>query len=616
MDYTSFNNNGSATPALTARWWTLHGDELASAVFSVASNLEKQDSVRLAQNVRGMRLYGNLDVLAPGALSAVSLASPRSTVTDSSLKLNVVANMTDTLGSKLAKNKPRPTFMTSAGSWDLQGKAKKLQTFIDGTFYTTELYRQGPIIFRDALVFGTGCLKIFAEEGKLRTERVLPSELMIDHAESIYGKPRQLHQKKYVSKDILKEAFPKSKAKIEAAVCRTLDGELNQADMVLVIESWHLPSGPEAKDGKHAISLQGSILMEETWDKDAFPFVFMKWSDRLIGFWGQSLAEQLQGLQLEINKTLKKIQMCLHLCAVPRVWIDSASKVVKEHISNGIGNLVTYSGTKPIQEVAQAVSPELFQHLENLYRKAFEIAGVSQLSAQAQKPAGLNSGAALREFNDIESDRFQLTGQQYEDFFLDCAKHFIRLAKEETEKGNTVKVRSPSKQFVSEIDWKSIDVSEDDFQLKMFPTSMLPQTPAGRLQTITEMVQAGLIPQSAAADLLAFPDLDKYTAMAQAASDNIEFTLEKLLYDGEFTPPDPYQDLNLGVTRSQQLYLYAQTHGAPEERLELLRRWHDQALNMVTPPAPPAPDPSQDPAQSPQAVPEARPTSALLPQSA
>jgi hypothetical protein len=44
------------------------------------------------------------------------------------------------------------------------------------------------------------------------------------------------------------------------------------------------------------------------------------------------------------------------------------------------------------------------------------------LSAAAQKPAGLDSGKALREYNDIESDRFMTIGQAYERYYLQLAK--------------------------------------------------------------------------------------------------------------------------------------------------------------------------------------------------
>ena len=67
--------------------------------------------------------------------------------------------------------------------------------------------------------------------------------------------------------------------------------------MVKVIESWHLSSGPKAKDGKHTICTNATLFKED-YDKEYFPFVFFRWNVRPVGFFGQGLAEQLQGLQL------------------------------------------------------------------------------------------------------------------------------------------------------------------------------------------------------------------------------------------------------------------------------------------------------------------------------
>ena len=52
--------------------------------------------------------------------------------------------------------------------------------------------------FQDACIFGSGCIKIYIEEGEIKAERVIIDEIKIDDIESYYGKPRQIHQVKYV----------------------------------------------------------------------------------------------------------------------------------------------------------------------------------------------------------------------------------------------------------------------------------------------------------------------------------------------------------------------------------------------------------------------------------
>jgi len=98
-----------------------------------------------------------------------------------------------------------------------------------------------------------------------------------------------------------------------------------------------------------------------------------------------------------------------------------------EFVEDVLGALPEY--TAQIQAAA-TVQPELFNQLNMLYQKAYEITGVSQLAAASRNPLGANaSGAALREMTDIQSDRFALTSFQYQQFHLDLAQLFIDEAK-------------------------------------------------------------------------------------------------------------------------------------------------------------------------------------------
>jgi len=63
-------------------------------------------------------------------------------------------------------------------------------------------------------------------------------------------------------------------------------------------------------------------------------------------------------------------------------------------------------GTKPSYEVAPCVPQEMYAQLQRLIEYAYQQSGVSSLAAQGQKPAGLNSGEAIRNYDDIQSDRF------------------------------------------------------------------------------------------------------------------------------------------------------------------------------------------------------------------
>jgi hypothetical protein len=64
--------------------------------------------------------------------------------------------------------------------------------------------------------------------------------------------------------------------------------------------------------------------------------------------------------------------------------------------------------------------------------------------------------------------------------------------------------------------------------------------------------------------------------MNNAAIEDIEATIEELL-DGNYQPPEPYQNLGMGLRRIQMAYLKARRDGAPENILEDMRRWIESA---------------------------------------
>ena len=440
--------------------------------------------------------------------------------------------------------------------------------------------------FQDSCIFGTGCLKIFIENGEIKTERVMIDEIKVDDVESFYGKPRQIHQVKYVQKSVLKETFPGYDIKIEEA--SSSDSNTFQdfqsstyKDMVRVIESWHLKSGPNAKDGKHTICVSSGTLFEEEYDKDYFPFVFFRWGDRPVGFFGQGLAEQLQGIQLEINKILRTIQVSMHLVSVPKLLVEASSKIVSSHLNNRIGGIIKYAGTPPAYAPLGGIPGELFSHLDRLYQRAYEISGISEPSAQALKPAGLDSGKALREFNDLETERFMSVAKRYEKTFMDAAEIMIDMAKDLYLAEGDFKVKVKDGKFVESISWKDVDMDKDKYLMQVFPTSALSNTPAARLADVQDLLAAGFIDKEDALNLLDFPDLESTMNLLNADSKNLERIIEKMMDDGEYFPPEPYQNLENCLRKTQQAYLLYKVQGAPDDRLELLRQYMEDCQNLL-----------------------------------
>lgn len=594
-------------------WYAKDGQQLAESLSSYVKMLRKEQSFRQDDNYRNMRLYGNMEAYALrnyGFYRAETSASIQNRVT-----LNIVQSMIDTAVSKLSKNKPRPSFLTSGGDWSLQRKAEKLSQFIDGQFYATDFYAKRAIALQDSGIFGTGALKVFRQGKDIKLERTFIDELTVDEQEALYGEVRQISQTKMIHKDVLTKMFPEHAVKIEMEANQDVSSWASNSgprmrEMVEVVEAWKLPSVIGADDGRHAIVLNNVTLLEEPYTRMYFPFLFWKWSLRPVGFWGQGIAEQLTGIQLEINKILRTIQVSMHLVSVPKIFVEASSKVVSAHLNNKIGGIIKYVGTPPVEGKLGTIPPDLFHHLDRLYSRAYEVVGISQLSAMASKPQGLNSGKALREYNDIESERFMSVAQRDEATVIQASKMFIDLAKEIHEEFGDYSVKTKGSRSLEVINWSDVNMEEDQYIMQVFPVSALSKSPAGRLQDVQELMAAGLIGKEDGMKLLDFPDLQQFYNFNNAGLEDIERTIEQFIDKGEYATPEPYQNLQLGIQKMQQAYLMYKGSNAPEERLELFRRWIEDAQTLLQRSAQQALEQQQQAASQAAALSQAAPTPA------
>jgi len=580
-------------------WWQGKKDPHAAIDKYVTVLRDDQSSFYDDLNIY-MGLYGGRPLHNSGDSFKYRNNRPR-------LTFNIVHSLCQAATAKIAKHRPGISFLTSGGDWSQRNKAKNLDKFIQGQIYSTKAYQVTQKAFLDACIVGTGVVKVLMEHGRTKLERIPMVELTVDGAEATHGDPRQIFQTKMVSRHVLAAKFPKQKNQILEAVEGIDDSsgeETKYSDLIKCHEAWHLPSGPESNDGRHVISIANATLLDEEYDKDYFPFIFVRWTDSPISFWGDGLAKEVKGIQVEVNKLLAQIQEQMHL-ATPKVFIEETSKVVNAHLNNRVFGAIRYRGTPPQFFIPRSVSGEMFQHLDRLVNQAYEMTGISQLSAQSKKPVGLESGRALREFSDIESERFMVVGQAYENVFIDVSRQLIALVKDATEDGEKyLSISFTPNSGVEKIEWADVDMKEDEYIMRIQPIGSLPQTPAAKLASITEMHMNGMFTKEEAHQLLDFPDLDRANRLKNAHVELIDQMIDSMIDKNKYTPPEPYSLSDAAIERVQQSYNLGKLEGVPEKRLELLRRWIAQAVSLLEKaqtPQPPA-GPPMPPGMPPEAM--------------
>lgn len=598
------------------KWWTADSKaERANQLISTVGFLKEQQQYRYRQAAIYGRLYGNMPLYNFAGLNKSQL---NNNLPIDRPTMNIIQSCVDTLVSRITQSRPRPVFLTDNGNYKERNLAKQLNSFVMGEFYQCKAYALGELVLRDASVLGTGCVKVYEDYKKrVAMERVLLTELLVDHNDALYGCPRAMYEVKLVDRAVVLDQFPEFRAKIEKAEQAFPDSggesERTTSDQIMLAEGWRLPSGEDTGDGMHIIACSAGSLFEEEWDKETFPFAFLHYSPRILGFWGQALAEQLMGTQVEINKILATISTSINLVGVPRVFVEDGSKVVKAHLNNQIGAIVTYQGTKPSYEVAPCVPVELYTQLERLIQFGYSQSGVSALSATSQKPAGLNSGEAIRNYDDLQTDRFAALVKRYENFYVDLAYLSIDKAKDIAERDGKYGTVYPDKNGIKEIDLPEAKRLENPFVIQCFNASSLPRDLAGRLATVTEMMQGGLIDPQEGRRLLDYPDIEQDDKLATAAEERILQILDDIIDTGKYVPPDPFMNLLLAEEKVIQYYnLYSQAK-LEEAKAAKLRDFFSQIQTLKMAAMPP-PVPGMMPAGAPPlADPQAAPVSDLLP---
>ena len=570
---------------LDRKWWTKPAEKAYESIWPLVAFIRQSQAIRHQSNVRYFKFYANqqLDNLAAtrylNNLSSFYGESAR-------VSYNVIKSCIDTARSKIAKQKPRPMFLTENGDWNLQQRAKRLNQFIMGLFdqigspnglVRESLYTIGSNVFFDACVTGTGAAKMYIYNNKIVAEQCLSDEIIVDQFEGMYRAPRSMHQVKYIDRDVLYDLYPKHKDQIRDAK-KALTGEQNDSqDMIPVIESYHLPSGPMAKDGRKVICIETGTLASTSWDKQYFPFLIQRWSMRPVGFYGIGLAEELQGIQREMNQTLLNIQTALRRVAVPRVWRHINDHNPNKRLTNEIGEIGYFSDAPPIFQTPNAMTPEVYNHVDRLYQKAFETTGISQLSSTSAKPAGLDSGVALRNYQDIESERFASVHKMYENFYTPQATYMaLDLLETLLAAGEDTIVQAHDGMTFKPVKYSEVRIPLDSFTVRAYPTAYLPTEPAGKFQKVKEGVEAGFWDKDEAMDLLDFPDISKAMRVKQASRNACYHYVEHLVDTGEYLPVEPYQDIQLTKELLQSYYLEGRTQGMPQDRLDLLQQVMDE----------------------------------------
>lgn len=602
------------------QWWNAQSDEeLCFQVISTANYLQKTQQYRVKGASIFSRIYSGKGLMNYALNSKILDTSNQLPVRRPTM--NVSQSCVDTLVSRIAQVKPKPTYLTEGGNYKQQKIAMDLDQFIAGELYRTKAYAKTTMQLRDACVFGDGFIKVFEKDKKVCLEKVIGTELFADKDDSWYGDPRQMFQLKLSDRSVTMGAFPKARLKIQKAGKAYVDGSGESSetisDQLILIEAIHLPSFEGADDGRKVIVCSDGVVDDDSWDEDYFPYVKMPYNPHSVGYFSQGLIETLMGTQLGIDSLLRTMSESINLVGVPKVFIDELSHILETSLNNNVGTIVKYRGTPPQYVTPPCIAPELYEHLMRLIGFAYQIAGVSQLAASGVKPQGLNSGEAQREYLQTQDDRFNSLESRFTEVHNELARQITDRAADIVKRDGSYTTVYPGKDGLCELNFPDLDLLKDTYTIQCYDESSLPRDPAGRQAKLSEMFASQEITAQTYRRLSTFPDIAQNDKMANALENRIQKILDDIVWDGKNPEVDQWllDPTDLAMQISTQYINYYSTVKLEEKRMNQLRNFQTLYLNQKTKAAPPpAPMPPQPGAQGVNAAPP--PAAPPVPQSA
>lgn len=579
------------------RWWDCTRADAHRTVQGLVNTIKGRQSSKRKIDLLHAKIYANHDVAGTGMTAATAYELLRGE--DGRMRYQLCTAIVDTAVAVITSNKPVPYYLTEGAEWTEQRKAKRKAKLIAGQFVDLDVHSLAQRCARDALVYGTGIMHGYVgDDGKVCVERVLPSEIVIDPYEAAAGLPRSMYRVRMVAKEQLASLY-----KGKAGAIRTSDGPTLQdwedrhlkrdgtLDMVMVYEAWHLPSKPGADDGRRIMCTSHTTLVDEKWEHDWFPFAVMRWKDRLTGWWGCGLVEETKAAQLRINKLIKRVEKLQDLGSNVWAFVPKTSGIQEHEITNQPLQILPVNGgqeSMPVFYKHDATPPDLRSEIAYIRDETFNQVGLSQAQLQGEKPKGLQSAVAIRTAEDIGSRRHIENVRQYERFFIEIAKLLERLndvaADEAEENGEIYYVTSLETRGRSEmiraVKWTDVQ-SETPTTIRMFPVSALGSTPAGKMESVQELVQGGYLSRPYAMKLLDFPDLDAAMSLELVDIDLAQWQLERI-QDGERgVLPLPQQNLEMAFEESRKVILQAELMEASDAVKRELRKYRDVVEKLI-----------------------------------
>ena len=432
-------------------------------------------------------------------------------------QINVIKSCIDTLTSKIAQSKVRPFFNTQNGTFKDIQTVKQAQAFFDLYYDLQNVNKKVSEAFRDSCIFDTGV--IYIDEVSKKIDRALPWQVYVRPAEANYNKITRIYYER--------EDYPTTL--LDDELLKKVDN--NSIDYVNY--GIYYDTFNEIK----AELVSNQVVRVTKYKAKKVPFIFLHYCAPILGNTSQSVVDMLNSIQLEIDNLMMKIKDASQLNPALTFCVPKGSSVKTSQLNNRVGQILEYTATpnmtgSPVTVATPAfIDSQYMQLIEELKQSAYELVGISQLSAMSTKPTGLDSGVALSTMENIESDRFETQLNQVIRAYVDIAKTCIEVFPEE----DTI---LPEDNQRLSIKWKDIVEEANKMVVQFSAADSLSKDPSTKLQQLQMLAQTGIIPTTRIAQFMELPDIQSGYSLSNNAINAVLTCINDCIERDIFDVPD------------------------------------------------------------------------------
>lgn len=441
---------------------------------------------------------------------------------------NVIKSVIDSIVSKLANQKVRPFFTPVNGTYKTRRIVKQCQQFFDSYYEFQRIQSKITKAFEESCIFSVGYLFV----NPLTYEVEVPPSWNVAtlNTESVYGEPTKLLIK-----------YPNYPT--------TLLDKLGINDADINSEYVTLEMYCDITEKVFEVYINNTMVKSISYEAERLPIVKIFYNIPILGNYTPSIVEELDGIQTQIDLISAKISAAAQLTPANTTYVLEGSNLSPGDINNRIGNVYGVKcppgmTTLPVINVTPSPIDPYWQSLMEYYiQKAYEVIGISQLSAMSKKPNGLDSGAALQTMEDVESDRFETQVMQYVNAFIELAKTVIAVIPD------TADILPNTKQSKS-FKWSDVKKQSDLFKVQYSAQSALSKDPQEKLKQVLQLREQGFLSNYEVPLYLDLPDLQNAYEGAQAVENAVDALIERCIEEGDTDIPEyiDYQQLAQKIT--------------------------------------------------------------------